>query len=284
MGISISIDNLEDYIYTLDNYIIPRRMHKGFFSISHRKAKMRYVIYSALIILPITIGVFSISFFSHSQKTSQRVQATKSNTITLAQSSPSDGTQAQSITSSTIANMMASSNVSDDVKNNKETYTNNIVSFHHVMKDSSYTYLTKTDGNRIYVYPSYLSDYKESSFIELFPKNPNDTIQVAIQKAVLTGYNASDCPIGDAYTNNTLPSGVEAATIRYNANNLYKMVPDPIDTSKCPQDYTASEGAKYFAVFPNHPDLLVFFQVSNGLFPADSNSNTMWYQTLSINK
>jgi hypothetical protein len=167
--------------------------------------------------------------------------------------------------------------------NGIETYSDAKVTFHHLVKDNYYTYGTKVDGNRIYVYPTYLSSYKLGSFIELFKKDPNDTIQQAIQKNVLTGYNIADCPIGDPYTVGQLPSNMTGATIRYNANNLMLGAPEPKDETKCPYDYTATEGAKYFAVDTKHPDLLIFYSVSNGLYPADSTGNTLWFQTLTFN-
>lgn len=167
--------------------------------------------------------------------------------------------------------------------NNIETYSDAKISFHHIVKDNYYTYGTKVDGNRIYVYPTYLSSYKQGSFIELFKKDPSDNIQQAIPKSVLQGYNIDDCPIGGADTIGVLPSNVTAVTMRYNSDNLMLGAPDAKDPTKCPDDYAETEGPKYFTVDANHPDLLIFYSVANGLYPANSTGNTTWFQSLTFN-
>lgn len=140
-------------------------------------------------------------------------------------------------------------------------------------------------GNRIYLTHEN-QDYHGAPFIELFAKNPTDTIQQAIQKTVLAGYNLADCPIGPAAApRGFVPVGWSAASITYAQLNGYlgDAAPTNFDPSKCPEDYVSSSTVSYFEVDPAHPDVLIYLWVNNGLYPADAlGSAHWWFQTLHL--
>lgn len=167
--------------------------------------------------------------------------------------------------------------------NGVESVTANGASFHHIQKSPNGTIGTKVEGRRVYVYNTNFP-YTQGAFVELFPKASQDTLAQAITKAVLGGYNPADCPIGPAHTiAGTIPAAAQTASITYSATNQYTTAPGPIDPSKCPQDYTTVEGPSYFIVYPNHPDKLVFFMLTPGIYPADPTvGSPLWIQTFSL--
>ena len=111
--------------------------------------------------------------------------------------------------------------------------------------------IKEVSSNKVEVYNT--KDLQTPVYMQVFQKAQGDTIQQSITKAVLTGYNASDCPI--TLTNVTgyknLPQSYQTAQLSYSNPNG--------SLSKCPTPYAANDSAPYFLVDSNHPTLLFFF-------------------------
>jgi hypothetical protein len=151
------------------------------------------------------------------------------------------------------------------IKNgNKTTFKSNDlkVSFDYINQmnngGAETNVIANEQGNKIVIYPE--NSPNAYDYAQVFSKNPNDTLDQAITKTILKGYNPNDCPIGVAYGfgNNKFSSNVQTASIRYNANNEYQQSGYPVDSSKCPSEYTAVETARFFLMDKNHPDRFVF--------------------------
>src|SRR6185437_2714898 len=122
-------------------------------------------------------------------------------------------------------------------------------------------YTIKEEGNKIEIIPT---DYPAAmQWVEILPKDPNNTLQQAITKDVLGSYNPSDCIFGLAETNQyQYASNVQTVSLNYNLNNIdqYGYVND---TSKCPVAYTNhSESRLYFLVDTKRPAKLLFFHLN----------------------
>lgn len=149
--------------------------------------------------------------------------------------------------------------------------------------DASKGFATKEQGNTITIYDTNQPDAMQ--YVEVFTKSPTDTIAQAITKAVLGGYNPSDCPIGAASTDGyKYPSNLQFASIHYSSNNI-DQYGNPINPSKCPAQYTANKDILYFLTDKNHPDRLLFFHIGQYGIPAgsDSKGNALsWQDTISL--
>jgi hypothetical protein len=61
-------------------------------------------------------------------------------------------------------------------------------------KNPVYQYISAYEVNRsIYIYDPSSQHYTDGQFIEVFNKNPQDSLAVAIQKTILIGYAEKDC-------------------------------------------------------------------------------------------
>jgi hypothetical protein len=130
--------------------------------------------------------------------------------------------------------------------------------------------LTKEEGDKIYIYAAYNYpgfDYHTSSqYIEVFQKNPNDTLETAIKKIILAGYSERDCFV-ENYSNQyrTLPPNFTAVTISYPGWNGSDAI-NP-NAAKCPMPYTNTSGIVYFLMDKNHPDKFVFLEIGQVPLP-----------------
>jgi len=85
------------------------------------------------------------------------------------------------------------------------------------------------EGNKIMMYPK--NSPQSYDYIQVFSKDPNDTLAEAITKTILKGYNSNDCPIGKAYgvSPNEYQSNFQSESIHYNPANTYKESGYPIN-------------------------------------------------------
>jgi hypothetical protein len=118
--------------------------------------------------------------------------------------------------------------------------------------------IANEQGNKITIYPE--NSPNTYDYVQVFSKNPTDTLEQAITKSILKGFNPTDCPIGVAYGfgNNKFSSSTQTASIQYNSNNEHPESGYPVDATKCPSEYTAVETARFFLMDKNHPDRFVF--------------------------
>lgn len=139
----------------------------------------------------------------------------------------------------------------------------------------------KEVGDKIYVYSSTIKDYTQGQWVEVFTKEPSDSLSEAIQQRFLKGYSLSDCFVASPtrISGKSYPSTYQTATIDVpHAEN------DDLSTlsekwQKCPEPYVSENGISYFLEDTNRPDKFVYFSI--GQYAIDSGiSNLMWQDTI----
>jgi hypothetical protein len=132
---------------------------------------------------------------------------------------------------------------------------------------------TKEIGNRVYVYPS---DYtpETGQYVEIFDKNPSESLIDAINRVILSGYSTDDCltiPANHSSTYQTAVISLPSA----NSGNFETLSEE---ASRCPQPYAAYGGLAYFLADPTHPNHFVFFSI--GQYAIMGDSTRTWQDTL----
>ena len=156
--------------------------------------------------------------------------------------------------------------------------------FYFTPKQGGASYAVKENGNKISIYN--IQTNQTPVFMEVFQKIATDTIQQAITKAVLNGYNLQDCPImlGN-YTGHTLSKTIQTAQINYAASNRPTYGAGIGDITKCPHTYTVDDDAPYFLVDSTHPNELLFFYNGQIGISAGANQNgnpVLWSDTFTF--
>lgn len=165
--------------------------------------------------------------------------------------------------------------------NGIQTYAGRGISFQVVQTFSGSAVIVKDFGNRTYVYTGSFSQY--NPFVEVFSKNRTDSITQAITKSVLSNYQNIDCPITIQKALLNQPQSDQTAWITYASNNK-REDGSAKDPSKCPADYTRTNGGlMYFMVDTTHPDKLIFFAIGGGTYPANTTPNSpSWFENLKV--
>ena len=151
--------------------------------------------------------------------------------------------------------------------------------------DDGTTVNAKQIGNKVYVYSSNTKP-EQGQYVEVFQKDPNDSLIAAINKKFMTSYSASDCLVQNldkvtTGTGVTLPSSYVFAEIA---------TPGPNDdleamsakAAKCPTPYTRTNGIAYFLMDKNHPSTFVFFSI--GQYALDADNGKLWQDTITFTK
>lgn len=157
--------------------------------------------------------------------------------------------------------------------------------FSYAEQSGGATWSAQRDANRVYMVTEKNPDDR-LRFVEVFPKDPQDTIELAISKAVLEGFDSQDCPINvikypttaalyDPYR--------QQATIRYHSKYLLDGSFAPRDPGKCPATYAPINWLAYFMVDSRQPEKLLFINVGQDPGPAaGANPRKAWYESLSL--
>lgn len=135
------------------------------------------------------------------------------------------------------------------------------------------------EGNRIQIqYQPNGGEFTTGQFVDVFEKDPEDTLETAIQKSVLSGYSLDDCLI---VTNpgDQMDSGARFAVI--NVPNQQNLEFDKVFelASKCPSDYTVTNFFAFFYSNPIHKDKLLYFSLGQEGSTVLKNGKE-WYQTV----
>lgn len=137
------------------------------------------------------------------------------------------------------------------------------------------SFSVKETENKIYVYMS-TTKAEDGQYLEVFTKDANDSLETAIQKKFLVGYNSTNCFVETI--ENKDGTGMAKAIISY---------PPPSDpdepffanSDKCPAVYSQSNGISYFLYDKNFPDKFLF--VSIGQYGIKSGvRESLWQQTI----
>lgn len=149
----------------------------------------------------------------------------------------------------------------------------------------------KEVGNKVFVYPVTMDATKGQS-VEMFEKNPNDTLAQAIEKKFLVGIPKTDCfveagsPRSDGVEagKKNVDKNIETATISY---PVPENAEEPAFTfgDKCPEKYRSSNGIAYFWYNRQYPSKFFYFSIGQYGIPAhDGDENSMWQDTFVVLK
>lgn len=135
-------------------------------------------------------------------------------------------------------------------------------------------------GTKVFVYEG-TAKPETGQYVEVFTKNPSDSLTEAIKKQLLAGISETDCFV-KILTDPKLPVDFSKATISYPVPTGSQ---DPAFTfgEKCPQNYRESNGISYFLADKNHPDKFVFLSIGQYAIPAQTGSTSLnWQDTISL--
>lgn len=153
-------------------------------------------------------------------------------------------------------------------------------------EDARGTYIA-VDGRKVWVYVSsheFSSEEKmteletehRGQYIEIFPKDPNDPLEIAIKKQFLANLPDKDCFVTQSPPLPGYPPSFTSAIISYPSSENAGVV-DP-NAGRCPAPYTQTNGAAYFVMDVNHPEKFAFLFIGQYAIMADD--NLPWQQTL----
>lgn len=174
-------------------------------------------------------------------------------------------------------NLQNSTGVTSPVFGEFQTFTSQDlgISFVYASGPQDQRVLIKEIGTRVYLYVAYLhmtDKPEDGKFIEVFSKDPNQSLIEAVRNRFLQGYNPSTCPVIPARlrngTANTAREYVQITTMPHaNTNSGPK---EMAFINQCPKTYTTSSltGNSYFMMDPKHPDKYVYFVLGSDDFLA----------------
>jgi len=154
------------------------------------------------------------------------------------------------------------------------------ISFLFATSANGGTYGVKEVGDTIYVYDTKFP-YTQGQYVKVFPKSPTDTLDQAIQKALLTGIEPKDCYVAAKQSdpNVKYPATYAFRTLNY-PTDPNSDVPAFAQTNKCPAAYAATNGISYFLGDSAHPKTFLFFSIGQYGIDSAPNSQTMWQDTV----
>lgn len=154
------------------------------------------------------------------------------------------------------------------------------VSFLYLENQGIENIVIEEEGSRIYIYgAAYERD--SGQFVEVFSKDPNETLLTALEKQFLKDYPKTDCEAYIKENDSSHPESFEVGSIRVTGG--WKDMDDLIARyGACPAVYTESNGISYFVADTNHPDKFVFFSIGQYGIAADPDGadRRMWQETI----
>lgn len=170
---------------------------------------------------------------------------------------------------------------------NGNTYTSNALGIEfdystHVYGDKTIKSQVFEQGNKIYVYPSTIKEPTQGQSIEVFPKDPNDSLEVAITKKFLSGISKEDCFV--VIKSDSATPNIVKATISYPWTNPDE--PKFLFGEKCPEKYKESNGISYFQMDTKHPSTFIYLSIGQAPGPALSDllNSPQWFESIRILK
>lgn len=151
------------------------------------------------------------------------------------------------------------------------------VRFSYADQDLGKKILVEEIGNTIYVYTEGTAK-EHGQFVQVFSKEPSLTLQQAVERRFLPGYDRSRCYVQTGTdVNGSQPAAGIAAIIAYPiapAGDDWLM-----NAEQCPTGYSFTNGLSYFWTDTEDSNKFVFFSIGQYYIPATS-SGRSWHDTL----
>ncbi len=119
-------------------------------------------------------------------------------------------------------------------------------------------------------------------WVQVFSKDPSDTLVQAITKRFLSGISVQDCFV-TVQSRTNISSTQSAAIIDWPATLIDENNPFG-DNSKCPKEYQKTNGERYFLVDSQDSTKLLFFSIGQYAIMGLNDNSTTWQQTLRMTK
>lgn len=144
-------------------------------------------------------------------------------------------------------------------------------------------------GNKVYINND--NPPEEGQWVEVFSKNPSESLTEAIQSQILSKFPGSRCKVhigpfsdffglDDIRDPNFTKRNYVFARIEFDPPlEEYPSDSDFLFKSKCPEVYTTFGGMAYFLMDPSHPNKYLFFSIGQYYIPAKTGP---WQQTIEI--
>jgi|GEM_PF-1767969 len=151
------------------------------------------------------------------------------------------------------------------------------------LEESQDKMVTKEIDNKIYLRSSsQLGDY-QGQFVEVFEKDPNETLAQAIERQFLVRKDKSQCFV----SYNTLSTGSQQYPANYKRAEIAFPEDEEFDMESmfkkseyCSTDYARTNGIRYFLEDIKHPDKFVFFSIGQEAIMA--NETQTWQDTITF--
>lgn len=137
-------------------------------------------------------------------------------------------------------------------------------------------------GNKVYIYRK-SSGIESGQYVEVFFKEPRQTLEEAIKEKFLKNYSERDCFVKKLPPSKNFPYNFTRAIITFPKVSLDDKNYSPwIYAAKCPQNYTAFNGVSFFAMDLNHPDKFFFFNIGQYAIMVDEEKGISWEETFKV--
>lgn len=126
------------------------------------------------------------------------------------------------------------------------------------------------------------SPSSQGQFVQVFSKDPSDTLEDAIKKRFLSGIDSEDCFVNVSADPNN--KDMIRASISYPWPDQNE--PKFMFGEECPDEYKETNGIRYFLMDQNHASQFAFLSIGQYAIPADFSNNLMvgWQDTLKFIK
>lgn len=137
-------------------------------------------------------------------------------------------------------------------------------------------------GNKVYIYRK-SSGIESGQYVEVFFKEPRQTLEEVIKEKFLKNYSERDCFVKKLPPSKNFPSNFTRAIITFpKVSSDDKNYSPWIYAAKCPQNYTAFNGVSFFAMDLNHPDKFFFFNIGQYAIMVDEEKGISWEETFKV--
>ena len=151
------------------------------------------------------------------------------------------------------------------------------ISFLYLSSSQGSSIKIKEVANKVYIYDSNY-DYDSGQYVEVFDKEPDQTLKQTIEETFLKDYSADKCiassyPASEEYPSTYIQGNI---IVPGEFTDIEEMA---LKWQECPQPYVRTNGISYFLMDGDKPDKFVFFSIGQYSILAGTEDLT-WQDTI----
>ena len=236
-----------------------------------------------LLVFALLIAIVSslLTFIFLNKQNQQPITITPKPTVTIPTASPSSAIQPTAAPSANPTLYPTSNNpllkrfTSDKLG----------ITFTYLTKQNEETLNTLESGDKVYIYSNNFKDPTQGQWVEVFSKDPTQSLENTIKEKFLKNISSTDCftkvldtaPIAKQ----NYPANFKLVEISYNRSDDPNLGPDA-GSEKCPATYTSTNGISYFLEDRNYPSKYLYLSI--GQYAILSENDKVWQNTLQVLK